>query len=51
MRVAISYGCDLEDIPEQVAELLIKLGDKLKDAQFMLEHAVEGTQSTPSLTL
>ena len=39
MKVVVSYACDLGDIPENVAELLMNLKKQFDDSELLLENA------------
>ena len=39
MKVVLSYACDLEDVPENVAELLMNLNKQFTEVETLLKTA------------
>tara|TARA_R100000664_G_C2758010_1_gene146639 strand:+ start:2477 stop:2869 length:393 start_codon:yes stop_codon:yes gene_type:complete len=47
MKVTVSFGCDLEDVPNNIANLLdILVNDDLREAQKLIEEAAEECSQT-----
>ncbi len=47
MKVTVSFGCDLEEVPNNIANLLdILVNDDLREAQKLIEEAAEECSQT-----